>query len=403
MAAPIVNSWVATDSVPEDASDDVAPVATEPVNEYVPEVYDEDEETLGYGFMPILPFKKDLLASPRLELADIDLADSYHIAVPSKERAKLNPIYTGDAVAPVDVRLRWWSKPKQPITQPRFNPAYPLLVLDKDDTWEPDMFDEDEEKSDVQCARERQLSIIEMYDEGEDYPLGSVSPQARPRSAVSMPYWENAADDSPPEPAPAAPMIVQPIQAQIGPPRKPSFTQLPVVEPPSSLLSDIETIRIRKEKRRSSSLMQPVTISLPERPQLEHVAAIKFTRHSAVPPLDEEPTEPDDDDADSVSSSEAAVAPVQLVVKTSRFSRGQSVDFRPEAPAAPAPRVSTAPSRKIFNVVPQVTSVLSTRKRSSAQITPAPFAAVAAEQAPAPMSERCTYLGNCTCPDCRRL
>ena len=291
------------------------------------------------------------------------------------------------SVASVQSGSRWWAAktPSRAVRSVSPQRALsPLHVFEDSNDWEPEELVTKEVllNPDTQLRKYAQLAIDEdaednffpldqpgIYDENEEL---SAQPVANFTLAKVAPTLSNGARN------PFAITTVASRRASVSA-LKSSPAPVPSVEQQKAQVeSDVEAIRRRKEKRLSKTALSPI-VSSRNSPTLPAVAVAAVV--AAVPQY--QPIAP-------------APAPVQPALPI--------VPHRPVA-AVPEPEPEPAvvlrrPSKKLFTLdvpPPVVVAPLTVvRKASAAVVAPQPALA-----SPTTMTEKCTFLGNCTCRDCR--
>ena len=227
-------------------------------------------------------------------------------------------------------------------------------------------------------------------------PKGQFVPPINPRTP-SKPATPASPVSLEPEPEPEEPVLVPVLPSPaitVVMSRRNSMTEMASKAAPSPLLSDIETLKQRKMKRKLSF----------------GVTAI-LNNDELAPASRAEPFltigETSDSDGE-IDTQPAAPAPV-LVTSTPVVKRGWSRPSKPEPVVLPTPIKSSmkwgwSAPKKAEPVSDAPLSVRAARRPSAPSPVPVPASRPASQ--PAPQSagvgggQKCTFLGNCTCPDC---
>jgi hypothetical protein len=294
----------------------------------------------------------------------------------------------------IDDEPRWWQESTDE-TVPDYISQYPVTTIDEGPEWLPEVYIEDEEVSPVRR---------------KPAPRQSIAFEEQPRAT-----------------------LLQMRKPSIQPKLQPSPAEIQLAQ----LESDLENIRRRKEKRLSMSALpeaqeyQPILFptafsgynpDLLRQPQYEEApepldSYVSFEpepldSYISIDPTEEEYIVPLPQSRASFARVPSMPAPTATYieppanVKETRTSAPVQVSTPTPAPT----QGNRPPPKKVFEVAssaPAFPSIISRRKSSLEPApTPAPVSVVSSSSSPpagmaAARPDKCTFLGNCTCRDCK--
>ena len=343
-----------------------------------------DEEVLP-------PSKLNVHRHPSFDPFEFEHADNYRVAYSTHEpdREQLNPIFLDDdeEVSPTRQKpKRWWAA-SQPVVRPANLASLPKKPLVVEEEWVPELYDVDEE-------------VLPESDSEDEYPINAPPPTASMmRPASSSP---NKALVSP-----GNPFAVLPL-------RKVSVEETRQQQMSALLQNDIDAIRRGKERRMSqglsrgpsSSSLLPLVMEFPpaeSTTDVEHEPINYEEEYPVFAPL-AKPYESSTDPVVSRHASQSSIMAKNGLVTSTKAPTPAPVVVSAPVDVASKPNMATLnkkPIKKAFTVDATPAPLLVSRTKPAANVNktqaPSPLQAAASSDD----NQRCTYLGNCTCKDCR--
>jgi hypothetical protein len=309
------------------------------------------------------------LTSPYFEMSD-------NFKFSESDTDRINPVFLEEDEEISSDMQRWWAI-KLPHSNTLETDDYDVSYLPEDPDWEPEFYDEEEEMKRLAALPRRAPPSLAP---AVAYPQIRTE-YSRSSSQVEQPAFQEQ------------PIMFQPSVSST-PRRVPSVSKLPEASKPFG-------------RRTSASELHPVLVSLQD--DIDKIRQGKERRQSALVPNSsasmlallkeaEEPvreSEVDDPEADD------SYYPVELPAQQPQ----------PIPAQAPAPEIKPVPvSPTILPAISAMDEVIKPAKKIL--VVPAPVASTgpAATRKPSipvvsvsstKLNEKCSFLGNCTCIDCR--